>query len=58
VPMLSIPGKKIDSVLMELLKASIPVTIVQDIFDILGHSSLTTIAIYLRISAQETNALI
>ena len=35
---------------IDLLKAGVPVTVVQDL---LGHSSLTTTAIYLRISAQE-----
>lgn len=35
---------------IDLLRAGVPVTVVQDL---LGHSSLTTTAIYLRMSAQE-----
>ncbi|CAD7775508.1 Tyrosine recombinase XerD [Candidatus Methanoperedenaceae archaeon GB37] len=35
---------------IELLRAGVPVTIVQDL---LGHSALTTTAVYLRISGQE-----
>ncbi len=40
---------------IELLRADIPVTIVQDI---LGHSSLTTTAIYLRMSGQEARNIL
>ena len=35
---------------IELLRAGVPVTIVQDL---LGHSALTTTAVYLKISGQE-----
>ena len=40
---------------IELLKAGVPVTIVQDI---LGHSALTTTAIYLRMSGQEAKGIL
>jgi integrase len=39
----------------ELLKGSVPVTVVQDI---LGHSALATTAIYLRISGQEAKMIL
>lgn len=39
---------------IELLRSGIPVTIVQDM---LGHSALTTTAIYLRISGQEAKSI-
>jgi len=40
---------------MELLRAGVPVTLVQDI---LGHSALTTTAAYLRISGQEARSVL
>lgn len=40
---------------IELLRAGIPVTIVQDL---LGHSSLTTTAVYLRMSGAEAKAVL
>ena len=40
---------------IELLRAGVPVTIVQDL---LGHSALTTTAIYLKISGQETKGIL
>ena len=40
---------------IELLKAGVPVTLVQDL---LGHSSLNTTAIYLRISGQEARSIL
>jgi len=40
---------------IELLRAGIPVTIVQDL---LGHSALTTTAVYLRISVQEAKGIL
>jgi len=40
---------------IELLRAGVPVTIVQDL---LGHSALTTTAIYLRISGQEAKGIL
>ncbi len=40
---------------VELLRAGVPVTVVQDI---LGHSSITTTAIYLRISGQEAKGIL
>ena len=40
---------------IELLKAGVPVTVVQDI---LGHSALTTTAIYLRISGYEAKEIL
>ena len=40
---------------MELLRAGVPVTLVQDI---LGHSALTTTAAYLRISGQEARSIL
>ena len=40
---------------IELLRNGVPVTIVQDI---LGHSALTTTAIYLRISGQEAKGIL
>ena len=40
---------------IELLKAGVPITIVQDI---LGHAALTTTAIYLRISGQEAKGIL
>ena len=40
---------------IELLRAGVPVTIVQDL---LGHSALTTTAIYLRISGQEARGIL
>ena len=40
---------------IELLRAGVPVTIVQDI---LGHSALTTTAIYLRMSGQEAKEIL
>jgi len=40
---------------IELLKAGVPVTMVQDI---LGHSALTTTAIYLRISGYEAKEIL
>lgn len=40
---------------IELLRAGVPVTIVQDI---LGHSALTTTAIYLRMSGQEAKSIL
>ena len=39
---------------IELLRAGVPVTIVQDL---LGHSALTTTAIYLRMSGQEAKGI-
>ena len=39
----------------ELLRAGVPVTIVQDL---LGHSALTTTAVYLRISGQEAKGIL
>ncbi len=40
---------------IELLRAGVPVTVVQDI---LGHSALTTTAIYLRMSGQEAKGIL
>jgi len=40
---------------IELLRAGVPVTIVQDL---LGHSALTTTAVYLRISGQEARGIL
>ena len=40
---------------IELLRAGVPVTIVQDL---LGHSALTTTAIYLKISGQEAKGIL
>jgi molybdate transport system regulatory protein len=40
---------------IELLKAQVPVTIVQQI---LGHASLSTTAMYLRYSASETRRIL
>ena len=40
---------------IELLRAGVPVTIVQDI---LGHSALTTTAIYLKMSGQEAKSIL
>jgi len=40
---------------IELLRAGVPVTIVQDI---LGHSALTTTAIYLKMSGQEAKGIL
>ncbi len=40
---------------IELLKAGVPITIVQDL---LGHSALTTTAVYLRISGQEAKGIL
>ena len=40
---------------IELLRAGVPVTVVQDL---LGHSALTTTAIYLRISGQEAKGIL
>ena len=40
---------------IELLRAGVPVTIVQDL---LGHSALTTTAIYLKISGQEAKEIL
>ncbi|MGE4546765.1 MAG: tyrosine-type recombinase/integrase [Desulfurella sp.] len=40
---------------VELLRSGVPVTIVQDL---LGHSSLNTTAVYLRISAQEAKMIL
>jgi integrase len=40
---------------IELLRSSVPVTIVKDL---LGHSSLNTTAIYLRMSAQEAKMIL
>ena len=40
---------------IELLRAGVPVTVVQDL---LGHSALTTTAVYLRISGQEAKAIL
>jgi len=40
---------------IELLRAGVPVTVVQDL---LGHSALTTTAIYLRISGQEAKNIL
>jgi len=40
---------------VELLRAGVPITIVQDI---LGHSALTTTAVYLRISGQEAREIL
>ncbi len=40
---------------IELLRAGVPVTIVQDI---LGHSALTTTAVYLRMSGQEAKNIL
>ncbi len=40
---------------IELLRAGVPVTIVQDI---LGHSALTTTAVYLKISGQEAKNIL
>jgi len=40
---------------IELLRAGVPVTIVQDL---LGHSALTTTAIYLKISGQEVKGIL
>ena len=37
------------------LRAGVPVTIVQDI---LGHSALTTTAVYLRMSGQEAKGIL
>ena len=39
----------------ELLKKGVPITVVQDI---LGHSALTTTAVYLRISGQEAKMIL
>ncbi|MDI9526092.1 MAG: site-specific integrase [Pseudomonadota bacterium] len=39
----------------ELLKGGVPITVVQDI---LGHSALTTTAVYLRISGQEAKMIL
>ncbi|HRW78693.1 MAG TPA: site-specific integrase, partial [Candidatus Sabulitectum sp.] len=39
----------------EFLKGGVPITIVQDI---LGHSALTTTAVYLRISGQEAKMIL
>jgi len=40
---------------LELLRSGVPVTAVQDI---LGHSSLSTMAIYLRLSGQEAKSIL
>jgi len=40
---------------IELLRAGVPVTIVQDL---LGHSALTTTAVYLKISGQEAKGIL
>ncbi len=40
---------------IELLRAGVPVTIVQDL---LGHSALTTTAVYLKISGQEAKRIL
>ena len=40
---------------IELLRAGVPVTIVQDLF---GHSALTTTAIYLKISGQDAKGIL
>ena len=40
---------------IELLRAGVPVTIVQDL---LGHSALTTTAVYLRMSGQEAKGIL
>ena len=40
---------------IEMLKAGVPVSVVQDI---LGHSALTTTAMYLKISGQEAKAIL
>ena len=40
---------------IELLRAGVPVTVVQDI---LGHSALTTTAIYLKMSGQEAKGIL
>ncbi len=40
---------------IELLRAGVPVTVVQDL---LGHSALTTTAIYLKISGQEAKGIL
>jgi molybdate transport system regulatory protein len=40
---------------IELLRGGVPVTVVQDL---LGHSSLTTTAIYLRLSGQEAKSIL
>lgn len=40
---------------IELLRANVPVTVVQDL---LGHSSLNTTAIYLRLSGQEAKQIL
>ena len=40
---------------IELLRAGVPVTIVQDL---LGHSALTTTAMYLKISGQEAKGIL
>lgn len=40
---------------IEMIKAGIPVSVVQDI---LGHSALTTTAMYLKISGQEAKAIL
>ena len=40
---------------IELLRTGVPVTIVQDL---LGHSALTTTAVYLRISGQEAKGIL
>lgn len=40
---------------IELLRGGIPVTVVQDL---LGHASLTTTAVYLRLSGQEAKSIL
>jgi len=40
---------------IEMLRAGVPVTVVQDI---LGHAALTTTAVYLRISGQEARTIL
>jgi molybdate transport system regulatory protein len=40
---------------IELLRGGVPVTVVQDL---LGHASLTTTAIYLRLSGQEAKSIL
>jgi len=40
---------------IDLLRGGVPVTVVQDL---LGHSSLTTTAIYLRLSGQEARSIL
>lgn len=40
---------------IELLRGGVPVTVVQDL---LGHSSLTTTAVYLRLSGQEARSIL